>query len=1001
MSAFRAGVSFLTIGFLSLIGAGHLRAQSCVTFAGPLFGSLFSGTSVTGLLLQSDGSYTAITATITPPFMIENLVPDFNSYLGTCVSPPTSIGLPSVTVAAQAGASSQIVAFGNFIETSSIPSAAYSNNASPQPYINVGTISSGAAHVVQYPVPNGAATVATADFNGDGRPDLAVVYTGSFNSTGETAGGVAILLGNGDGTFQPAVSYPAGANSLHAAIGDFNADGKLDIAVTADSGSVTILLGNGDGTFRTGSTITAGLGVGPAAVVAADLNNDGKIDLVTSNEDGTISVLLGNGDGSFQSPRNIRAGADCAYLAFGDFNKDGKLDLALNDLDASLVIVMLGNGDGTFGAPSSYNTTNFPTGLIVTDFNHDGNLDIVTGSGTPGILTADYGSGNISVLLGNGDGTFQGGALYPTASRPYSIAAADLNGDGLPDVITANNYSHDLTILLNQGKGTFKAAAPLNLSTSSTEPNPTAVTLADLNGDGKMDAAFALSSGSAGVAFGKGDGTFQTPVYYPTQAGSLLIVTGDLNGDGKPDLAVANGPQSGAGSISILLGAGGGTFGAATNLTTANNTNGLSLSDLNGDGKLDMVVLNQGTLGMAGDPGGIMLFLGKGDGTFQPPVAIAVRNNPSALVVADVNGDGKPDLIVGTYDLSFHDYVAVLLGNGDGTFKSAVYYPGQFGMQDLIIADMDGDGKPDIVMASCCGDTEMSYLLGNGDGTFQPQVLFNGGASPYSIAVADFNKDGKPDLAIADQGGVNGYVTILLNTTTVSAFTTKSAAAGQIEPFAGDSIVAAYGSNLAAGVEGAPSLPLGTSLDGTTVTVTDSTGTARPALLFYVSPTQVNYEIPDGTAPGAATVTITNKSGVTQTATIQIGAVSPGLFELNTSGLVAAWLLSVVNGAQQPLQPVYQISANAVVPLPIDVAAANSQFYLEMYGTGIRNAKNVTVTVGGVSVPVLYSSAAPGYAGEDQVNIGPLPVSLAGKGSVNIVLTADGIAANTVTVAIQ
>jgi uncharacterized protein (TIGR03437 family) len=230
-------------------------------------------------------------------------------------------------------------------------------------------------------------------------------------------------------------------------------------------------------------------------------------------------------------------------------------------------------------------------------------------------------------------------------------------------------------------------------------------------------------------------------------------------------------------------------------------------------------------------------------------------------------------------------------------------------------------------------------------------------------------------------------------------FAIRLATAGQIEPFADDSIVSAYGSNLAAGTAQA-TLPLGTTLDGVTVTVTDSAGVSRAALLFYVSPTQINCEIPDGTAQGPATVTIANMNGTSQAATIQIGSVSPGLFELNTAGLAAAWVLPFISGVGQNPQAVYQMSSNNVVPLPITLGP-NEQVYFELFGTGIRNAKSVTVTVGGVGVPVLYSGAAPGFAGEDQVDIGPLPQSLAGQGSVNILLTADGQAANTVNVTIQ
>ncbi|MGO4881213.1 MAG: erythromycin esterase family protein [Bryobacteraceae bacterium] len=249
---------------------------------------------------------------------------------------------------------------------------------------------------------------------------------------------------------------------------------------------------------------------------------------------------------------------------------------------------------------------------------------------------------------------------------------------------------------------------------------------------------------------------------------------------------------------------------------------------------------------------------------------------------------------------------------------------------------------------------------------------------------------------------VQGQVSVTINPASpANAFSTQSATAGQVEAYAAQSIVAAYGSNFAGGTAGATVVPLPTTLDGTVVTVTDSAGVTRLAPLFYVSAMQINYEIPQGTAPGAATVIITNHSGVSQTETIQVGNVSPGLFALDSSGLVAAWVLPVISEAQQNLQPVYQVVSGKIVPLPINLSTPDSQYYLEIYGTGIRNAANVTVTVGGVNVPVLYHSSAPNYAGLDQVNIGPLPGSLTGQGNVNIVLTADGVAANTVNVSIQ
>lgn len=235
----------------------------------------------------------------------------------------------------------------------------------------------------------------------------------------------------------------------------------------------------------------------------------------------------------------------------------------------------------------------------------------------------------------------------------------------------------------------------------------------------------------------------------------------------------------------------------------------------------------------------------------------------------------------------------------------------------------------------------------------------------------------------------------------IQPFVVSLASANQVEPFAPEAIVSAYGTNLTTATATATP-PLSTNLAGTTVTVLDSTGASRPAFVFYVSPGQVNYEIPQSTAAGLATVTIASQSTGSQSAVIQIGAVSPGLFQLNATGLIAALVLPVVSGVAQPLLPVYQLDAmNNVIPLPVNLGPPTEQVYLELYGTGIRNAKSVTATVGSMSVPVLFNGAAPGFSGLDQVNIGPLPRALAGQGSVNIVLTADNLAANTVNLTIR
>jgi uncharacterized protein (TIGR03437 family) len=316
---------------------------------------------------------------------------------------------------------------------------------------------------------------------------------------------------------------------------------------------------------------------------------------------------------------------------------------------------------------------------------------------------------------------------------------------------------------------------------------------------------------------------------------------------------------------------------------------------------------------------------------------------------------------------------------------------------DVIVAELDPTGA-NLLFSTRIGSSGLDtaspaglavdsagniYLAGNNSG---PNLITTPGA--FQTTASD-----NPCCS-------HGFVVKIAPTAAPVGPTVALATAGQVEPFAPECIVSAYGTGLATGAAVATP-PLSTSLDGNSVTVTDSAGVARPAYLFYVSPSQINFEIPAGTATGAATVAFRNQNGTTQSETISIGSVSPGIFELTGAGLVAAWVLPVISNVQQTLQPVYQNVAGNTVPLPLNLGPSTEQVYLEMYGTGFRNAKSFTATVGGLSVPVLGAAATSQFAGEDQVNIGPLPQSLAGQGSVNILLTADGLAANTVTLTIQ
>jgi Bacterial Ig-like domain (group 3)/FG-GAP-like repeat len=329
---------------------------------------------------------------------------------------------------------------------------------------------------------------AVADFNGDGKADLAIP---DYDATSA----VTILLGNGNGTFTAAPAVPiTGANAGSVAVGDFNGDGKADLAITLpDNNEVAVLLGNGDGTFTAAPIISDP--DGPFFVTVGDFNGDGIEDLAVVNPAGlNLSILLGNGDGTFRLASNPAAGSglDPVAAAVGDFNGDGKLDIAVADYSPNTgvpgsVTILLGNGDGTFTqAPVSPVTGDSPLSIAVADFNGDGKADLAVANSYVDVAQP----GSVTILLGNGDGTFTPAAASPaTGSLPYSVAVGDFNGDGKADLATANSGSNTATVLLGNGDGTFTLA---DSPTTGTDPVFGAV--GDFNGDGLSDLATANNS---------------------------------------------------------------------------------------------------------------------------------------------------------------------------------------------------------------------------------------------------------------------------------------------------------------------------------------------------------------------------------------------------------------------------------------------------------------------------------------------------------------------------
>jgi hypothetical protein len=346
-------------------------------------------------------------------------------------------------------------------------------------------------------------------------------------------------LAAGNIAFRAAQSYPVGTAPVAAAAGDFNGDGKLDLAVAnsgdaaaGDDGGISILPGNGDGTFQSAKNVSAGKN--PGSVAAADLNGDGRVDLVVTNGDsgvGQVGVLLGNGDGTFQPVVDYGAGNGLKGIFLGDFNGDLRPDIVVpNALDGTVSILM-GNGDGSFQTHMDYAVGGLPQNVVVTDVNADAKLDLIVPAVQAGV----------AILLGNGDGTFQTKVAYDPGPPfgPTTVASGDFNGDGKPDLIVdflvsvgiePPTVTRRLDLLIGNGDGTFQLAKGVVASIGSAF-----VSAADFDGDGNADIAL------PGLVFlpGNGDGTFRAPVGFPISAAGPLFIT-DLNGDKAPDLLVAD-----------------------------------------------------------------------------------------------------------------------------------------------------------------------------------------------------------------------------------------------------------------------------------------------------------------------------------------------------------------------------------------------------------------------------------------------------------------------------
>jgi hypothetical protein len=593
------------------------------------------------------------------------------------------------------------------------------------------------------------------DFNGDGKNDIVTV---SKNSSAIFS--VSVALGNGNGTFQaPKLTAIPGNVYDSFAVGDLNNDGKDDVIIIhrGAGASFDVMLSNGDGTFTVGSNYAITSGV-LAGGILYDSNADGKLDLlaIDSGNPGNVWTLLGNGDGTFQPATSFALpGQAGGSLVFGDFNNDGLLDFAENDFSTFQLTVYLALTPTTFAPGVSYTTSD---GVYDGCSNTAGDL---TGDGFPEIVSANCGDNTITIYVNNGTGGFlngQGvyyaGGIAPSSSstayvQPYAVSIADVNGDGIADVVSTNYYSGDVTVLLGNGDGTVQLAN--HGYATGGYPN-TAPVLADFNGDGVLDLVVTDDIYSFAYLQGFGDGSFRAAVNYyapTTDNGELQaydIATGDFNGDGFPDVVIGNCCSDATAGITVFLSNGDGTLAPGVNYGTGGTWEYVAVADFNQDGKLDIATLDVSS-------GTIQIYNGAGNGTFTVgPTAATGDIHSKTLIAADFNKDGFPDLAVAN---STNQNLGVFLNNTLGNFSAETTLSLSGAPDQVLAADVNKDGKLDLLgLEAGCGC--VAVLLGNGDGTFGVENDASIGNIAFQIAVGDLNGDGNPDLVIAIDDTVGG-----------------------------------------------------------------------------------------------------------------------------------------------------------------------------------------------------------------------------------------------------
>ena len=955
-----------------------------------------SGREAVFAIRVEDGEYIGHRRGLSPPYPILGRIEGFGEDFSACAPHGPSVRPPAFVSKRRPGEPATLVRVLPDLVGPGIGGGAWSEFRSD----TVGVYVENADHTLRgrtvYPVGPFPQVILDGDYNGDARPDLAVLYGGRILSSQRVEhGGIAFLMGQLDGAFASAVKTPIDGTALGFAQHDLNGDGKLDFVIAHQSdsggvgqtGAVSALLNTGPGAYAARELARISF---PRTVTIADLNGDTRLDIAVAATG--IPVMLGNGDGTFRAPTSVAAGLDATLVTTGDLNHDGAPDLIAAHALGETISVLLGRGAGTFDAPVTYSAGSAPTSVLITDFDGDGNTDVVVGDGLPeAIAPAENNFVSHSptfVLFGNGDGSLAAAPYFRATDRTLAtVAAGDFNGDGRDDIAAGGDQR--FAIYLAQASGRF--AAPRFAAAAGT---PQRAIAGDFNRDARADLAY-LSGNAVGALLSNGDGTFRQAASRTTVSNPSALAAGDFNRDERQDVAVTGGT-----GVTVHLGAGDGTFQAGTAIATGTNPRYVVAGDWNGDGAADLAVVNNGEFRSPTNPGGLAVLISNGNGTFRAPAHLAAGLNPRAAAAGDLDGDRDADLAVSADAESFENNVIVFANGGDGSFTQASVNETEFGPENLAIDDFSGDGRAEVVVMHCCGSTGPGYYLGNGRLRLGSESYFSGAAGTTSFARGDFNNDDLPDLALLSQPiSATPGVAVLVNAAVAPQFTSVTAAGFELGPVAPRSIVSAFGVGLSGSTAAATTLPLPTSLGGAALRVRDALGAVHEGSFFFASPDQINYLWPVSSALGRAVVTIAREGGGSQTATVQVERVAPGLFIANPQRLAAALVQRVRADGSQSVESVARLEDGAIVPVTIDFGPESDQLFLLLFGTGFRlrtALDRVKVLIDGEAVQPSFAGAQGGFEGLDQVNV-PLSRQFRGRGDVTIQLEVEGILSNVAT----